>query len=123
MYGTDGFEAVAYGFRTGDTVDRKDKPISNSPLGESPRYAFATAATPRGPTEGQFIDIYFKRLALSTDDPDTKDDESSSNNAIDLRNVVKLDRDANGKAQIQSLPTTRGYYNGCLLTITSGDAA
>src|SRR6476620_5302798 len=55
LYGTDGFQAVAYGKRPGDTVDLKDV----GP-GESPRFAGAVAATPRGPTEGQFIDIFFK---------------------------------------------------------------
>src|SRR6476620_4102784 len=39
MYGTDGFEAVAYGYNKTDTKDR-------GALGESARFAGAAAATP-----------------------------------------------------------------------------
>src|SRR5262249_29217517 len=41
----------------------------------------------------------------------------------DLRNVLKLDRNPYGQPQQHTLPLTKGYYNGCLLTITSGPAA
>src|SRR5262249_1724966 len=46
-----------------------------------------------------------------------------STNLLDLRTVLKLDRNVYGQPQPYSLPLTRGYFNGCLLTITSGPAA
>lgn len=128
LYGTDGFSGVACGFTTGDPVDLLSKL-------QTPRYAEATAAPlppspgPLGPTSGQFIDIYFKKLGFgittagqSEDDPQTAANESQIT-IPDLRHVLKLDRDPYGKQQMQVLPTIKGYYNGCLLTITSGPAA
>ena len=41
----------------------------------------------------------------------------------DARHVLKLERNVNGQPQIQDLSLTSGYYNGCLMTITSGPAA
>ena len=41
----------------------------------------------------------------------------------DLRHVLKLERNVLGQPQLHTLPLTKGYYNGCLLTITSGPAA
>ena len=37
--------------------------------------------------------------------------------------MLSLDRDAFGLPQSQALSLTRGYYNGCVLTMTSGPAA
>src|SRR5436190_3921454 len=56
LYGTDGFQAVAYGFRSGDPVDLRVPAAPGQP-GQSPQFAGATTAQPRGPTEGQFIDL------------------------------------------------------------------
>ena len=44
-------------------------------------------------------------------------------NPLDLRNVLKLDRNPYGLPQPYPLPLTKGYFNGCLLTVTSGPAA
>jgi hypothetical protein len=120
LYGTDGFQGVAYGWRNVDPLAGD----LGSTSGWSSRFAGALppVAQQRGPTEGQFIDIYFKKATLSVDDPGTLDDESIITNP-DIRHVLKLDRDPYGKPQLQTLPLTRGYYNGCLLTITSGPAA
>ena len=86
---------------------------------------------PLGPTQGQFIDIYVRRSAGTVqqrivDDPlhDRAMKRGSTQAASpDLRHVLKLERDVYGQPQLHTLPLTKGYYNGCLLTITSGPAA
>ena len=41
----------------------------------------------------------------------------------DMRHIVKVDRNVFGQTQLYTMPLTKGYFNGCLLTITSGAAA
>ena len=48
--------------------------------------------------------------------------ESSAPLPPDRRHVLKLEPDVNGRPQIYTPSLTKGYYNGCLLTITSGPA-
>ena len=122
LYGTDGFQGVTSFYTTGDPVD----PLS---VGQTSRFSEATAANPLGPTNGQFVDIYFKQLFFGVttagkceEDPQTTFNESTLT-VPSLRNVLKLDRDALGQTQIYPLPITTGYFNGCLLTITSGPAS
>ena len=43
--------------------------------------------------------------------------------SLDLRNVLKFDRNVVGQPLPYALPLTKGYFNGCVLTITSGPAA
>jgi hypothetical protein len=122
LYGTEGFQATGYQFRTGDPVDR-------GATGHSSRFAGATSAQPLGPSQGQLVDIFFKSLTFRTvapirseADPDTLENEIQATSP-DLRHVVKLERGALGQSQVHTLSLTKGYYNGCVLTITSGPAA
>jgi hypothetical protein len=108
-YGTDGFEAVA----EAATYARDLRDPASSPL--------PVDNTLLGVTQGQLIDIYVAPTLPILDNPGTNVDESIAN--LDARSVIKLDRDAIGRPQAMSLPYSRGYYNGCLLTITSGPAA
>ncbi len=118
LYGTDGFQAVCYS-------DQRFPFDPTIPAQQVTRFAGANAAQLLGPTNGQFIDIYVRALAFNADDPLT----SSINETLppltspDLRHVVKLDRNGLNQPQLHALPLTKGYYNGCLLTITSGPAA
>ncbi len=125
FYGTDGFQGVTYRYVPGPPPDKVDLHVS----GQTCRFAGATAAQPLGPTQGQMVDIYFKSLTFgvavagkSDDDPDTIEPEALLTSP-DLRHVLKLDRNVLGQPQIHVLPLTKGYYNGCLLTVTSGPAA
>jgi hypothetical protein len=125
LYGTDGFEAVVYSPATGISFD------PTIAAQQVTRFAGAfsgTTADQLGPTQGQFVDIYVRELAYKADDPLTPPpvNERSGNYALtapDARHVLKLDRDASGQPQMLFLPLTKGYYNGCLLTITSGPAS
>ncbi len=108
------------------------------PAGQVTRFAGATAGTPAqqlGPTNGQFIDIYVSEKPYATSyasgqkidygspyDP-TAAPINNPNYILDLRTVLKLDRNVTGQPQPYPLPLTKGYFNGCLLTITSGPAA
>ena len=121
MYGTGGFQGVVYS-PTAMDLTKTD--------GQVTRYADGKAANPALPldtTNGQFIDIYVRALGWnagsnqSLNDPQTADDEAAT--GVDLRHIVKLDRDPLGRSVIQPLSLARGYYNGCVLTITSGPAA
>jgi len=128
VYGTDGFQGVVY------------RPGVNgvnlaTPEGQATRYAGGTVAQQLGPTQGQFIDIYVRALGWDTstnpqrslDDPLTSAvNESSGSGQLfypDLRHLLKLERNVYGQPQLHSMPVTKGYYNGCLLTITSGAAS
>ncbi len=124
MYGADGFQGVVY------------SPLAmniSTPEGQVTRFAAATAGTPAqqlGPTAGQFIDIYVRALGWDTtnnksvNDPlTTSEDESATLVQPDNRHVIRLERNILNQSQLYSLPLTKGYFNGCLLTITSGPAA
>ena len=127
LYGTNGFQFVATKYTAGPPQD----PVDPLTLGQMSRFAEATPAAPLGPTQGQFVDIYFKQLAVDVvttpadpkleNDPETAENENALT-APNIRNVLKLDRDVAGQLQLQQLPLTRGYYNGCLITATSGAA-
>jgi hypothetical protein len=128
LYGTDGFQAQIYKF---NPAKLGPPPVNADPVdllasGLSSMYAGATLAAPLGPTQGQFIDLYVKQLAFGTttslNDTHTQFNEATLT-APDLRHVLKLDRNLLSQPQIHVLPLTRGYYNGCLLTITNGPAA
>jgi hypothetical protein len=98
LYGTDGFEAQV----AAATYARQ---ISSPPVDPNPL----------GVTQGQLIDIYvvpslYPPTGATSPPPPT------------AANVIKLDRDVNGQPQQLILPLTKGYYNGCLLTINSGPA-
>ena len=67
------------------------------------------------------IDIYVRQLPLGANDTLTTIDDSQA--IPDTRHVLALDRDAFGLPQSHALSLTRGYYNGCVLTMTSGPAA
>lgn len=125
IYGTDGFQGVVY---SPDTMDIA------MPTGQVTRFAAATAGTAAqqlGPTAGQFIDIYVRALGWdipnnkSVNDPLTLADESSPLVQVqpDSRHVIRLEKNYLGRPQLYTLPVTKGYFNGCLLTITSGPAA
>lgn len=102
LYGTDGFQAVIYSPMTVDLT---------TSAGQLTRYAGADATTGvLGPTQGQFVDLYVGQTIPNASD------------TLNLQNVIKLDRNGLGQPQLQLLPQTKGYYNGCLLTITSGPA-
>lgn len=99
LYGTDGFESIIYSPTTPNIADPTG-------AGQVVRYAGATAGAASqqlGPTQGQMIELY----VLS--------DSSKPR-------VVKLERDMFGQPVAHTLPMTKGYYNGCLLTITTGPA-
>ncbi len=104
FYGTDGFQVLIY------QPPSIDFTLANG-SGQATRYAGALAATSLGPTLGQFIDIYVGSVIPNAGD------------SIDLRHTLKLDRNVLGQPQLHTLPLTKGYYNGCLLTVTTGPAA
>lgn len=126
VYGTDGFQGVVY--KPGVV----DFTLADG-SGQATRFAGATSAQLLGPTQGQFIDIYVRSLAwdpvnnASLDDPNTTAvNEGSGAGKLffpDLRHLLKLERNVYGQAQLQTMPLTKGYYNGCLLTITTGSAS
>lgn len=117
VYGTDGFQGVVYvpDFATEAAFITRYSQATGTPL------------NPMGPTNGQFIDIYVSQRAYITSDGSNAVDYSvqydGTKYALDLRNVLRLDRNPYGQAQPYPLPLTKGYFNGCLLTITSGPAA
>ena len=89
---------------------------------------------PLGPTQGQFIDIYVRALAgtrpqrrhRSTIRYTAANDESGGSTQLlfpDLRHMSEARAQRAGPAAAHTLPLTKGYYNGCLLTITSGPAS
>jgi hypothetical protein len=128
MYGVDGFEGVVYSPLPTDSFNPNDPALQVS------RYADAivdVSATPvaedLGPTQGQLIDIYVRALGHGLNDPLTTADDSLSAAILsslppDPRHVINLERNVNGIPQLHPLPLTKGYYNGCLLTIASGPA-
>lgn len=106
LYGTDGFQGVIY--RPDLAFDRL------VPAQQVTRFAGATAGTREqqlGPTQGQFIDLYIAAR------------DYAAGEVLDLRHVLKLEPNPGGQPEVQALPQSRGYYNGCLLTVTSGPAA
>ncbi len=126
LYGTDGFQGVIY-----------PADLTNNENGYLVRYAGAIAGTSAqqlGPTNGQFVDIYVSQKGYATFEDSSAAppipvnyvggyNATDPNYALDLRNVLKLDRNVVGQPQPYPLPLTKGYFNGCLLTITSGPAA
>ncbi len=115
LYGTDGFQGIVYSPESMDLT---------TALGQVTRYAdgkVGNSAAPLDPTNGQFIDIYV--TAGGYVGIDYTQNYNGTTNPLDLRNVLKLDRNVYGEPQPYPLPLTKGYFNGCLLTITSGPAA
>ncbi len=119
LYGSDGFEAHVYSPTAVNLM---------TPVGQVARFAGATADTLAqmlGPTQGQFVDIYAKVLTFGQDDPATTG--AGNNEALlvvpDTRHGLMLELNVNGQRQPHQFPLTKGYYNGCLLTVTSGPAA
>lgn len=115
FYGTDGFQGLIYAPRPVDLPAQ---------AGYLTRYSNAVPpANLLGTTQGQFIDIYVRALGFSANDPQTTVNEAAPPlPAPDLRHVIKLDRNVANQPQVYSLPLTKGYFNGCLLTVTSGPA-
>ncbi len=130
IYGTNGFQGAIY-------CPDKGKVNPDKINGRVTSYPGASATTPPGPrglTNGQFIDIYVRALAwdsaatppTSLDDPQTTTNENSGPQQLiqpDRRHILKLDRDPLGAGQLYAMPLTKGYFNGQLMTITSGPAA
>jgi hypothetical protein len=127
MYGTDGFVAEVYSPGAQNL---------STPQGQVTRYAGAHPSLPAdideiGPTRGQLIDIYVRQLptqrnangSYSGADDTLTIGVNDANAAPDTRHVLALDRDVYGRPQTFTLSLTRGYYNGRLLTMTSGPAA
>jgi hypothetical protein len=115
LYGSDGFEAVVYSPTT----------MNLTPAGQVTRYAGATAGAPTnqlGPTQGQLIDVYVRELAFKAVDPLTPT-ITTAPSLPDARHVLKLEPSVNGVPAMYNMPLTKGYFNGCLLTITAGPAA
>jgi hypothetical protein len=113
LYGTDGFQAVVY---VPSDLSKEGQYVA--------RFAGAvdgTNAQLLGQTNGQFIDLYMSQKPYAGTDYTI--DYNAVTYPLDLRNVIKLDRNVFGKPQPFFMPVTRGYFNGCLLTITSGAAA
>lgn len=127
IYGTDGFQGVVYSPLAKLSFD------PTVPAQQVTRFAAATAGTAAqqlGPTAGQFIDIYVRALGWdipnnkSVNDPlTTSEDESATLVQPDSRHIIRLEKNFFGRPQLYTLPLTKGYFNGCLLTITSGPAA
>jgi hypothetical protein len=118
MYGTSGFQGVVY---SPDPTLAFDV---TKPAQQVTRYSGSLAGSAQnqiGPTNGQFIDIYVVQSAYPSIDYSTQYDGVLY--PMDLRNVLKLDRNAFGQPQVYPLPLTKDYFNGCVLTITSGPAA
>jgi hypothetical protein len=114
VYGTNGFQGVIYNPGTRDLTTAE---------GQVARFAGAPVDTPAqqlGPTNGQFIDIYVSQKPYTAIDYSTL--YNTTANPLDLLNVLKLDRNPYGQPQPYPLPLTKGYFNGCLLTVTSGAA-
>lgn len=114
LYGVDGFEARVLGLRNTDPLYAAQ--FAGASLPGSP--------SPLGHTQGQFIDIFVRPLSWSPtkeNDPATPENESLLTTP-DARHVVRLERDVTGTPVVHRLPLAKGYYNGCLLTMTSGPA-
>jgi hypothetical protein len=119
LYGSEGFQAEVYQPRVINTA------ATAPPVNQATRFAAATtgsAAQQLGPTQGQLVDIYVKVLTFGQNDPLTTIDESTLV-VPDTRHALTLEPNVNGQPQAHPLPLTKGYYNGCLLTMTSGPAA
>ncbi len=121
LYGTDGFQGVIYSPAPNVAFD------PNDPAKQVTRFAGAlagNAAAQLGPTNGQFIDLYVSENAYSVAAGlDYARPYDGGAYPLGLGNVLKLDRNVVGEPQPYPLPLTKGYFNGCLLTITSGAAA
>ncbi len=120
LYGTDGLQGIIYSPPANQAFDPA------RPAQQVTRFSAAVAGTPAqqlGPTQGQLIDIYVRALAHGLDDPATPTVNEQTQQVLpDLRHVLQLNRGARGEPQLHTLSLTKGYYNGCLLTITSGPA-
>ncbi len=115
LYGTEGFVAEVY---SPVTLNQDFA----TPQSQYPRYAGVKRnSAALGVTLGQLIDIYVRQLPLGANDTLTTIDDAQA--IPDTRHVLALDRDAFGLPQSHALSLTRGYYNGCVLTMTSGPAA
>jgi hypothetical protein len=126
LYGTDGFQGIIYSPPANTAFNPNDTNFAD----EVTRFSAGTVdntSTPvreeLGPTQGQLIDIYMRALAHGLDDPFTQTVNEQTQLVLpDLRHVVQINRGARGEPQLHTLSLTKGYYNGCLLTITSGPA-
>ncbi len=106
FYGTDGFRGQV------QIVPTTAPFVPGNLPQEVTRYAAATPPPNElGPTQGQFIDIYFSSVVPNPGD------------TIDIRHTPKIDLNVLGQPQAYVLPLTKGYFNGQLLTVTSGPAA
>lgn len=135
VYGTDGFQGVIYKPATVDlNLVANNKEFQYQPTTFAGITANAATLPPLGPTQGQFIDIYVRSLAwdipnnASLDDPLTPSVREGKGETgqlffADLRHLLKLERNVYGQPQLHTMPLTKGYYNGCLLTITTGPAS
>jgi len=135
FYGTEGFEALVYSPLNNDLDASFATPVqqvtryATEPTGP---YDVSSGTPPRvkasDPTRRQLIDIYVRELAYKADDPQTPAplDESTGAYALsapDARHILKLERSVLGLPEMYNMPLTKGYFNGCVLTITSGPAA
>lgn len=124
MYGAEGFEAVIY-----SPIDTDLDPsfAAGNPGSQVTRFATPTngsppaATRPLGPTQGQFVDIYVREHAFRRDDRLILGSEPLPI-APDARNIIKLEPSVLGLPEMYNMPLTKGYFNGCLLTVTSGAA-
>ena len=128
MYGTDGFQGAIYSPAANLVFDPTvpAQQVSRFAGGRANTSITVPAPENFGPAMGQFIDIYVRQLAYGADDPLTPaptNEANPANQPADLRHVLELERNVQGQIEVQTLPLSKGYYNGCLLTITSGPAA
>jgi hypothetical protein len=115
MYGVDGFMArvnVAATIAADPSITpTPPTPIAPPSIG-APHYAGVTTATattqPRGTTEGQVVEFY----VLDAENQSVLDSTDA--------NAVGLDIDANGMPANHTLAKVSGYYEGCVLTFTTG---
>ncbi|MEO0530003.1 MAG: hypothetical protein AAF266_05415, partial [Planctomycetota bacterium] len=107
LYGTDGFMARVYASANAINADPALPGLAPITIG-APRYSGATTTQPLGPTEGQLIDL----LVLDAGNRSVLDPHDA--------NAVGLDFNENGLPIDHILSTVDGYYDGCLLTFTTG---
>ncbi|MEM1303866.1 MAG: hypothetical protein AAGG46_03165, partial [Planctomycetota bacterium] len=118
MYGTDGFAGRVYAPNVGNTFGDATAvgTASNAAL---PTYSGADGTfAGLGPTRGQLVDFYIdsETLQLNTEIESTPAESDDAG-------PFELELDANGLRVTHQLSVTDGYYNGSLLTFTSGPAS
>ncbi len=129
LYGTDGFQGAIY------TPDPKFTTLDLTQLEQqATRFAGVTASklSPAVGTDKRTVHRYLRqrkaicnKLRERTKNRLCQPLRSNGGSDLplihlDLRTVLKLDRNVAGQPQPYPLPLTKGYFNGCLLTITSG---